>query len=298
MEKLINKYNIVKHEPLTKGWSKEIKTILTDKDGIEYLLRESKIELYDKRTIQFHILSDMNNLNLPISKPIEYGVLDNGNVYWLLTYLNGNPAEDAVKNMDEGSCYKLGMKTGKILRKIHNIKVEYPTMSWWDKYQSKIERKVNAFKNCEYKLEYGDKILDYYLSNISLMKSRWQCYTHGDYHLGNMLVEDGEIKIIDFEKVGIADPYDDFKPYCWNVIVSEYFETGLINGYFDNEVPNDFFKILKFYTAEHLISQLPWSVSFGIAEINTAYKVYNETMKWYDNFELEVPRWYKGILYY
>ncbi len=77
---------------------------------------------------------------------------------------------------------------------------------------------------------------------------------------------------------------------------SEYFETGLINGYYQNQVPEDFFPILKFYTVESLISHLPWSVTFGEAEVRTAQKVAANQMIWYDHFQLEVPTWYHGIL--
>ena len=77
---------------------------------------------------------------------------------------------------------------------------------------------------------------------------------------------------------------------------SAFFETGLINGYFADAVPDDFFPILKLYTAETLISQLPWSVRFGQAEIDTALRVADLQMQWYDHFDADVPSWYKGIL--
>lgn len=36
-------------------------------------------------------------------------------------------------------------------------------------------------------------------------------YQHGDYHLGNMIVNNGHIGIIDFDKFATSDPMDDFK---------------------------------------------------------------------------------------
>ena len=84
-------------------------------------------------------------------------------------------------------------------------------------------------------------------------------------------------------------------PFCWNVYASEYFETGLINGYFNNQIPNDFFKILALYAAESLISHLPWAMTFGKEEVETALKVTKSTLLWYDNFTREIPTWYKGV---
>lgn len=139
-------------------------------------------------------------------------------------------------------------------------------------------------------------VIKYYQDNVNLMKNRPLLFSHGDYHLGNMIVNNGHIGIIDFDKNNIADPYDEFKPYCWNVIRNEYFETGLINGYFNNEIPNDFFPILKFYTAESLISHITWAVTFGEKEIKTAYEIAELASIWWDDFKLDIPTWYKGVV--
>ena len=127
------------------------------------------------------------------------------------------------------------------------------------------------------------------------MKDRPLSFCHGDYHLGNMIINNGKIGIIDFDKNNVADFLDDFKPYCWNVFKSEYFETGLIDGYFDGKVPDNFFTLLKFYTVETSISQVPWAVQFGEAEIQTAYRVLNHFKLWWGDFKLDIPTWYKKI---
>ena len=116
------------------------------------------------------------------------------------------------------------------------------------------------------------------------------------FYLGNMIVNDSGIGIIDFDKNGATDLIDDFKPFCWNIRKSEYFETGLVNGYFNNNVPEEFWYLIKLYTAEHLISHLPWASTFGEKEIKTAYEIYELVMNSYDNFALLIPKWYKGVL--
>ena len=157
-------------------------------------------------------------------------------------------------------------------------------------------RKIKALKECKYKLPLEDFLIEYYENKSYLMDDRPLKFSHGDYHAGNMIVHNGKIGIIDFDKNTIADPYDELKPFCWNVFKSEYFETGLINGYFNNEVPEEFFKILKYYSVESLISHLPWSVQFGEEDIKTAYRVYDAMLEWWGNFNLDIPTWYKGVL--
>ena len=215
----------------------------------------------------------------------------------LLSYLEGEAAEEIIPNLNEKEAYDLGFEAGVVLRKLHSISIPEQNLSWYDRYMIKMPKKINNYLNCEYKISYGDMILKYYQDNYKLMEKRPLLFSHGDYHVGNMIVNNGKIGIIDFDKNNIADPYDEFKPFCWNVMRNEYFETGLINGYFNNNIPHDFFPILKFYTAESLISHITWAVTFGEKEIRTAYEIAELQSAWWDNFKLDIPTWYKGILF-
>ena len=296
LNSIIEKFDIKDVEPLEKGWSVDKKFILTNSLDIKYILRVSPIDYHDKRFNQYKLLKELEKLNLNYPKPIDFGYLDNEYVYLLLTYLEGVPAEEKIFDYSDIEQYKLGYNVGQMLKNIHNVSIPDNISTWWDKYQLKANRKIEVYLKSKLKHENHEYLIEYYKDNIELMKNRPQVLCHGDYHLGNMLIHNNEMVVIDFDKISYADPYDEFKPYCWNVIRSEYFETGLINGYFNNHIPDNFFKILKFYTIESLISHLPWAMTFGDEEVKTAYQIYDEVMKWYNNFELEIPTWYKGVL--
>ncbi len=294
-EQLCNKYRIVSVAPLLKGWSGDKKYILESSSGEKYVLRLSDHNLYEKKKQQFELLKKIEGLGLNCSRSVAFGMKADGGVYTLLSYLEGEDGENAVAALADQAAYRLGVEAGKCLCKLHAVDIPPQERTWWERYLEKMPRKIAALDACAYRLPMQDKILDYYKTHYKIMKDRPLVLCHGDYHLGNMIVRNGKIGIIDFDKNGVADPYDDFKPFCWNVMVSEYFETGLINGYFDDRVPEDFWRVLKFYTAESLISHLPWSVKFGQQEIKTALEVADRQMKWYGHFELDVPTWYKGI---
>ncbi len=293
-EQLCNKYRIVSVVPLLKGWSRDKKYILESSDGERYVLRLSDNDLYEKKKNQFDLLKKIKLLGLNCSQPFEFGVTSNGTVYILLSYLEGEDGKKAVLDMTDEEAYRLGIEAGNCLRKLHSVDIPPQRLTWWDRYLEKMPRKIAVLNACEYKLPLQDMILRYYETHYEIMKDRPLVLCHGDYHLGNMIVNNGKIGIIDFDKNGVSDPYDEFKPFCWNVMVSEYFETGLINGYFNSQIPDDFWRILKFYTAESLISHLPWSVKFGQQEIKTALEVADNQMKWYGKFEFDVPTWYRG----
>lgn len=294
LEDIFKKRNITAFSSLQKGWSADEKLVLQDALGRKYLLRLSAAALYEKKRAQYALLQKLESLHICCSRPLAFGTLVDGRCYTLLSFLEGEDGEEAVGQMNDKAAYALGLEAGTVLKQLHNVPVCAGTSTWWEKYREKIPRKIRNLQLCPYTIPMQNEILSYYKSHAFLMKDRPQTFCHGDYHLGNMIVQDGRIGVIDFDKNGVADPYDDLKPFCWNVMQSEYFETGLINGYFDNNIPADFFPILKFYTAESMISHLPWAVRFGEREVATARKINACQMQWWDSFSLDVPTWYKG----
>lgn len=295
MDELLRKLHIVKYDQLNKGWSRDIKYILKDEHDCNYLLRVFERSLYDRKREQFELLKKMEKLNLPCSKVIDFGILNEKQAYMVLTWLEGESADEVVSRVSDKEAYHLGAEAGKILKKLHEIDIVPVQHTWWEQYQEKIPRKIAKLEACQLPFSYKDAAISYVREHMELVKDRPLKFSHGDYHVGNMIVHNGKIGIIDFDKNTIADPYDEFKPFCWNVFTSEYFEAGLINGYFEQCVPDDFFPILALYAAESMISQLPWAETFGEEEVKTAYKVADHVMEWFDGFNRVVPTWYKGI---
>lgn len=278
--------------PLTKGWSKDQKYILENKQGEKFLLRLSDPSSYDQKQQQWQALKQIETLHLNCPLPLAFGRLGNGQVYLILSYLSGVEGIQAIHDLSDQEAYQMGREAGQILEAIHHLAIPQTYPSWWQSYQVKIVKKIEALQQCPYSLPDQESFIQYYKEHCDLMQKRPLALTHGDFHLGNMVIDHGQLGIIDFNKLGIADPYDDFKPFCWNVMESPAFESGMIDGYFHDHVPNDFFKILKFYTCESLISQLPWAVRFGSQEIETALKVAAHQMDWYDHMKRDIPTWY------
>ncbi|MFM1525335.1 MULTISPECIES: aminoglycoside phosphotransferase family protein [Helcococcus] len=296
IEKLYLRHNIISSVELLKGWSKDKKYILTSSNSEKFILRLTSSDYFMERKRQFNILKKVSKLNINTTKAVDFGYLEDGTVYMLLTYLPGEEGLDYIKKVSDEEAYKLGIQAGKILKKLHQIKIKRPEISWKDRYDVKAEIKINNILNCKYKIKYLDKLIKYYKDNIHLMENRPIKFSHGDFHLGNMIINDNKIGIIDFEKSTIADPYDDLKPFRWNVFGNAYFETGLINAYFSNNIPKNFFEILKFYSVEAMISQLPWALNYGQEEIDMAYYMIEKQMEWLEVLDLIVPTWYKGII--
>lgn len=283
----------VSAELLNKGWSQDKKFVILDENGDRFLLRISAPEMREKKEKQFEMLKRAEKLEIHVSRPISFGILDSKEPYLLLSYLEGRDARDVVFGMPEGEAYRLGTEAGILLSRLHSIPVVTPESTWGEKYARKIPRKIRAMKECPLDIPEADLLIRYVLEHMALVSGREQKFAHGDYHVGNLLVgPDGKIGVIDFDKNGVADPYDEFKPFFWNVEANPAFERGLIDGYFGGNIPADFFPVLSLYAAESLISFFPWALPFGEEEIRTGRRILEKTLDWYDRFERIVPSWY------
>ena len=111
-------------ESLNKGFSGEQKYIITSNDGNKFLLRVSKMETYEEKKKQYELLQKVEKLNINSSKPICFGKLNEEEVYMVLSWVEGEDAEVAVKHLTDKEAYLLGVETGKVLAKLHEIPVD------------------------------------------------------------------------------------------------------------------------------------------------------------------------------
>ncbi len=285
-----------KVEPITKGWSEDKKYCVTKADGTKYLLRISPAERYETRKALFKILERVDALNIPMCRPVEFGTCVDG-VYILESWIDGKDAEPALPMLPETEQYVLGLKSGEILRKIHSIPAPKTQEDWAIRFNRKTNNKIQKYRECELSFAGDDKIIDYIENNRHLLENRPQCFQHGDYHVGNMMLENGELRIIDFDRYDFGDPWEEFNRIVWSAAASPHFATGQLRGYFGGEPPLEFFKLLAFYIASNTLSSIYWAIPFGQGEIDTMMKQSQDVLAWYDNMQDPVPTWYLKDFY-
>lgn len=142
-------------------------------------------------------------------------------------------------SMDYAAQYRYGLDAGRILAKIHTVPAPEDAPSWEKRFNAKIDRKIAMYENCELKYEHGgEAFLDYLAQNRHLLSGRPQSYQHGDYHIGNMMIDrDGVLTIIDFDRDDFGDPWENstvlfgvlrllqhLLPVWWTVILMEKFQ--------------------------------------------------------------------------
>ena len=284
--------NFISKEPINKGWSCDKKYCATADDGAKYLLRVTPEEKSATRADMFRMLQQVAALGVSMCKPVEFGKCDEG-VYTVLTWVDGKDAEEIIPYLGGPEQYAYGLEAGRILKVIHSIPAPENQPDWETRFNKKTDRKIKMYDECPIKFDGAENILAYIDANRHLLVNRPQSFQHGDYHIGNMMVENDKIVIIDFDRYDFGDPWEEFNRIVWCAQASPLFASGMINGYFDNEVPIEFWKLLALYISSNMLSSIPWAIPFGESEVNTMLHQAKDVLSWYDNMQSPVPAWYK-----
>jgi len=288
-------YDTIEHiEPLTKGWSEDKKYCVTTTDGRKYLLRITPISRYEARKSLFDMLERVAVLGIPMCIPVEFGICDDG-VYSIQSWIDGEDLADVMPRLSDTEKYALGVKAGEILRKMHTIyvpdvKSERP--EWGGYFDHTIDERIQKYHECGLRFENDENVLAYLKQNRNLIENRPRCFQHGDFFISNMMLEKGELKIIDFERLYFGDPWEDFIFVMLSAPENPHFTTGQFHGYFNGEPPLEFFKTYAFYIYSSFLPGIYESVSEGIDEINTMLKQTQDILKWFEDIQNPVPKWY------
>ena len=281
----------IKKDPINKGWSCDSKFCVTTTEGEKYLLRITPKERSDHREEMFRMQQVVADLGVSMCKPIEFGHCDEG-VYLLQTWIDGEDAEKIIPHLSDTEQYVYGLEAGKILRKIHSIPAPETQPDWETRYNEQTNRKIKKYRECPIKFDGAEEIISYIETNRRLLKNRPQSFQHGDYHIGNMMIEHGKIVIIDFDRFDYGDPWEEFNRIVWSAQKAPIFASGIVNGYFDNDVPLIFWNLLALYISSNILSSIPWAIPFGESEVQTMLNQARDVLDWYDNMRNPIPTWY------
>ena len=284
---------IITRNSIDKGWSGDRKFHVTTENGQEYLLRISPAEQKNRIAGMFQRMRQAESLDIPMCQAVEWGECEEG-IYFLQSWINGQESESVLPGLSENAQYAYGLDSGRILRKLHSIPAPEEAEPWDLRFGKKIDRKIAMYDACPLKYEGGEAFLRHIAASRHLLTNRPQTYQHGDYHTGNMMIDHtGKLTIIDFEKDDWGDPWEEFNRIVWCAQMSPAFASGMVDGYFDGEVPMDFWNLLALYICSNTLGSLPWAIPFGEKEITTMRNQAAEILQWYDGFRTVVPNWYQ-----
>ena len=149
--------------------------------------------------------------------PIEFGICSEG-VYSIQSWIDGVNARDFIPTLFTEEQYKYGILAGFELKKIHQVKSPIDAISWGERFNDKIDRKLKMYDECSFGYEKGDLFIEYINNNRHLLKGRPNTFQHGDYHIGNMMInKNNELVAIDFDRDDYVDPWEEFNRLIWSI---------------------------------------------------------------------------------
>ena len=283
----------VKREPVDYGWSGDKKYHAWGADGREYFLRVCSPEKEERMRKARELQQGAWDLGLPVSQPLGFERREDG-IYMWERWLSGQMAEDALPTLLQEEQYRLGREAGEILRALHTIPAPEDAEDWESRFNAKIDRKLQLYRECPLHYENGEAFVRYLEENRGLLHGRPQCMQHGDYHTGNMMLCGGKLFVIDFDRPDAGDPWEEFNRIVWSAQLSPAFARGTVDGYFDGAPPLAFWKLLALYIANNTLGSLPWAVPFGEEQMDIMREQAAQVLDWYDGMENPVPRWYRA----
>lgn len=295
----IKEYQTFKRiDEIAEGWSTDKKYYVETKDGQKLLLRIAGRKLEKQKRLEFDRLNAIYSDAFPMAKPLSFGICNGGeSVYTLLTWVEGVPLNTQLKKMIPADQYSTGIMAGKMLRAIHAAPVvdkQIPTK------EQRIAHKLNKIKMYEtsyVRASNDSDVIDYVKNNIDKIYNTPPAYKHGDFHSGNLIyTPEGSIGLIDFNRIDCGDKYEDFRHIqLYDAGRSIPFATGVIDGYFDTKVPNEFWEVLAVYVAQTAMTQINWAERFGIDEVDAMQQIFHKAFRDYNGFKNTVPSWYEKI---
>ena len=283
-------------EFIQKGYSEELKyKIKADKN---YFLKISPLSFTNKKDLEVKYISALEK-EIKFPKLVEMKFEINS-ILSLYEWIDGVDIREYASKLTEEELYQYGMQAGAFLKKIHSIPIEEPSVNWQEYYIQKSKKYIHSFRKLNENFAEIKMFIDFIQSHQSLLKDRPISLCHGDYHVGNMMIEleTKKLVIIDFGSLEIGDPMEEFNRMIWTAQLSEDFATGFVNGYFEGEkIPDIFWKLMAYYMACDVVGSIPWAINFGDNQLEIMLKRAKLVLDWFDDFERVIPKFYKGNIY-
>ena len=299
MTDIKNYEKFVKIELIDKGFSGDKKYYIETADGEKLLLRVSDIGEYELKKSEYDVLKRAADFGVLTNKAVDFGTCDNGrSVYQLLTWLDGEDIHSALPKLTETEQYILGIKSGELLRKIHDIPAPEHIESWRVRFTRKIEHCVQVYKANEFKSPHVEPMIKYLYDNINLLDSRPQTFVHGDFWVANLIMcASGEVGVIDFNftgESGCGDPWFELgytMPWEGSIFYTHYF-TALFKGRFGGDPPLEFFNMLKYYYGFQSLAALCDIAENQGEQREARIKDFENVVRRFGEFKDGMPEWY------
>lgn len=282
-------------EPIHKGYSTDLKFKVRLSGEKSYLLRIYEWSEQPVKQKEYRIIAELHRRGVRCPQAISLGQLNEQQGYMLLSYIDGEDAEEVLPRMDEQKQRSIGIEAGGQLQRMHELQIGEPTESWYMRKSKKHQRYVDKYHHCPIRMRNDQAILAFIEENMKCMKNRPDRFQHDDFHPGNLIVKDERFAgVIDFNRYDQGDPVHEFlKLGLFASETSTPYSIGQIQGYFNGGDPDElFWRMYSLYMAMALISSVVWIQQVKPEETEDMMAKIERVREDHDDFRRWIPRWY------
>lgn len=284
----LKQYNIINE--LNHGES-SVKKILLEKDNKKYLLRLYDLKFIEGRYTAFKYMDILYKNGINVPQIYDQGILnDIKKGYAILEWIDGIPLNNLLFNNE--NCIKYGELVATQLKKIHQNELNR-NYSFDVNFLNSLENKILKLKNLNVNIDYKF-IYKYVYENIKTIRNKNLSVIHGDLHPGNIIVNNNsKIYFIDLDVCKKDFSWIDLITNSCNMDYPKFYES-LIAKYFNEEIPNDFWKAYNLYGTLYCLDYILYcnrtlnkTISDGIDTyqkfLDFTNKMNNNNPKWFNN---------------
>ncbi|MCH7323377.1 aminoglycoside phosphotransferase family protein [Solibacillus sp. MA9] len=273
----------IKLYDITKGFSKD-KKYVAEMNGEKVVVR--LFDNQERKEREYAVMEEAYGRGVNCANPIT---IETGKM--VSSFIEGIDGEEAIHTLSAQQQYDLGVAASADLRKIHTIEANENT--WYEGQVSKYRRYIARYQELPLKIEGDTQIMQFIEERIHLMKGRPSVLQHDDFHLPNLIVNDGHYNgVIDFGRFDYGDPVHDFiKLGMFSAELSVPFCKGLLEGYYGGQPSEAFWELYALYLAMGVFSAIVWGqlMEDGANLLQHAKRFTAD----HDGFTRVVPRWYE-----
>ena len=245
---------VSKIQPLN-GLSRDNKYYVKSSKGQEMILVLGNASAQYRMKESINWIKYLEACDLPTNRLLDFGTYDSGQGYYMiLSWIPGTNAQELLKSGSPQICSLLGKKSGELLRKIHDVPAGFKVP-----YRATLSEEIGAciaeyseddvlFKKypaTEIFIRFLDNNKDFFSESIEPK------LLHGDFHSKNIIFSEGRASVIDWVYGTAGNPIEDFVRNIISAESSKHYAAALIDSYYNNNIPEEFWRALAIYTAIH-----------------------------------------------
>ncbi len=245
-------WEIMDAVPVLKGMSSDEKFRVTIADGRCCLLRLSDESQQMRKTAEFQMMETAFEHGIPVSEPYAMGFLPDGRFYQLTEWLSGRDLEEIMPHAAAEECYSLGRRAALLLKQFHQIPAPDHALPWIDLFRHKIETRYEEARTMPEHCMETARLYRILKDGIGILENRPQCFCHGDYNPGNLILTDTVLAAVDFNAYNgmFCEPVFEASVILTDQRIRKEFRTGFAESF-----PHDA-KLLEYYAYYQRLAKL------------------------------------------